>query len=183
MLDEKNVRTNQVNWHRPLMAASSRTVASALSGAATFKSGDATRPRKLAARGLSKSVGGGTRMTGRHYTTRRQVHCRHRRGLGRTDRPRPSSAPHTPPASSRSASGTTGCRAPTTRQHGAQQGMGGEGEGRRQDRLHHLARQQDPADHRAEAQAKTGHDILAFRSGLPGDRPRTSSRSTTWWSR
>ena len=51
--------------------------------------------------------------------------------------------------------------------HQAVQRMGGEGEGRHQDRLHHLARQQDPADHRRRRR-----------------RPKagtTSSRFPTWY--
>ena len=51
-----------------------------------------------------------------------------------------------PPASSRSASGTTGCPAPTTPPRPCR-GMGRQGEGRGADRLHHLARQQEPAHH------------------------------------
>jgi hypothetical protein len=40
--------------------------------------------------------------------------------------------------------------------------MGGEGEGRGRDRLHHLAGRQAQSDPAAEAQARSGHDILSF---------------------
>jgi len=51
------------------------------------------------------------------------------------------------------------------RHRDAYQGVGGSGEGRLFDRLHHHPVQQAPADGAAEAQGQAGHDILALTTG------------------
>ena len=60
-------------------------------------------------------------------------------------------------------SGTTGCQAPT-RAPRRSPGMGREGEGRPADGLHHIAGQQAILTAAAEAQARSGHDILSLGS-------------------
>ena len=59
------------------------------------------------------------------------------------------------------------------RQHSADRGMGGQGEGRGPDRLHHHAGQQAAADGAGRGPiAKTGHDILTFRCWGPADHAK-----------
>ena len=88
----------------------------------------------------------------------------------------------TPPASCRSASGITGCPAPTTRTTALVNEWAEKEKVEVSDRLHHLAGQQEPAHHRRRGAG----EIRARHSSpsRPGSRrrtPRASSRSTTSW--
>ena len=91
-------------------------------------------------------------------------------------------AARTLPASCRWASGIIGSPAPTTPPTALVQRMGGQGEGRGLDRLHHLAGQQEPAHHRRRGAGPIGpRHIRTFRAGSRPTTPTASSRSTTSW--
>ena len=94
------------------------------------------------------------------------------------------SAARTPPASSRSASGTTGCPAPTT-PHEALVNEWAAKE-KVEVTIDYITSQgnKNLLTIAAEAQARSGHDILAFPTWQPAELCQAaSSRSTTSWSR